>query len=849
MIARLRTRDAVTMKLSRSKAYPLSEVRVLNLGGIWAGRLTSMLLADQGADVIEVNRPHRQSRPEDALLSRGKRSVTIDLKDPKAHAQVFKLAVESDIVIDNLGLGRAANFGLDYASVRKENERSIYISIPGFSASSTQAQTTAWEGTVAASAGVYSDLNSSASILGEDPIFTSVPMASAYGGVHAATAASLAYFHLLRTGEGQFIEVALADAVLSSMAPLAMRIDGQPEQFDLPRVDKVMKDLAFPIIRDLNRYLTDKHKSDLKNYLRQFARPQFGHHHCSDGRQVFINAADHVHQARACLQVLGLLDQLVAEGMIVGSPLDEGGDGNNISSSTRLSPFWAARLGVLMSARFLTRSANEWQDELQAAGVPCSVVRTTKEWLEQPVGHESGCVATLDDPEYGTVWQAGRFITVEGLKVRSPDLAPSRKVSAEISWHERSTAMRPIPVADNKTSRILEGIRVLDLSNIIAGPAAARTLAEFGADVVRIDPPASQAGPRMTMWYGIDVNQGKRAVIVDLKSHKGRDILKHLVQDADVVLHNVLDKSTIGIGISYEQLRDIKPDIIVCQVSAWGGANGGPWKDFPAFDPVLQAATGITSRYGSPDTPTLHGIASCVDYITGFSAASGIAQALVARELGHGGAYVRTSLAMGAQLVQFPFVARATSESRMPEEPSGQNAVGYGTHYASYLSSDGWIFLAFRKTDVNIVAVALDASNSTYAAFASAIAGKSMHDIELAIAAVPQASVVKINRLDSIAAEPHEEDTVAKTIDLAFGSLTLAYRADHPSGYPTALPVPSWFRLQKTPVRRLCPAPSPGQNTISVLVENGFSMPEIQTLVDDGIIRTGWNALQHYLPR
>ena len=81
---------------------------------------------------------------------------------------------------------------------------------------------------------------------------------------------------------------------------------------------------------------------------------------------------------------------------------------------------------------------------------------------------------------------------------------------------------------------ILSGVRVLDLSNVIAGPVAARTLAEYGADVIRVDAPAPQAGPRMTMWFGIDVNQGKRATIIDLKTPDGREVLAEVKTDSDL---------------------------------------------------------------------------------------------------------------------------------------------------------------------------------------------------------------------------------------------------------------------------------------------------------------------------
>lgn len=829
---------------------PLSGVRVLNLGGIWAGRVASMLLADQGAEVIEINRPGKLVTLEDALLSRGKTVVELDFKIARDIAHTLELICNAHIVIDNLGAGRAARFGLDYETVKACQPGLVYLSLPGFSISSTERNVPAWEGTIAASMGVFTDLNANAAILGNNPIFTAVPMASAYGGVHGATAATLAYFHYLKTGVGQFVEVPLSDAVLSAMASLAMRIEGQPVQFDLPRIDKVMTEVAFPIFRELAPHLTGEHRAVLDGYLKKFARPQFGHHVCADGRQVFINAADHVHQAKTCLEVLGILDQLIAEGMVVGSPFDEGGEGNNISSSVRLNPFWTARLGKLMGERFLTRPAIEWLTALQQAGVPCSLVNTTDEWLDDRTAQQSGAVSVVNDPLMGLVSQVGRIVSIKGEGVASRPLVARQVSPRKAKWSDSNPQIQAAgfrPQGRNNTSNaapILSGIKVLDLSNIIAGPAAARTLAEFGAQVTRIDAPAPQAGPRMTMWYGVDVNQGKQALILNLKSERGQQIFAGLVKDADVVVHNFLDKSTTGLGISYEQLRAINPNIICCQVSAWGGSDGGPWRNFPAFDPVLQAATGITSRYGSSQKPALHGIASCVDYITGFTAAMGVAQALVARELGRGGSFVHTSLVMGAQLVQFPFVVKSEGKSRR-QEPQGQSATGYGPNYGLYEAADGWVFLACRAKDVDALADALGAQEVSVSAVADQIKNRSFSSLVTLVERFAQASVIRLAPLESLHVSPA---MLAAPMTLDLGSPRLSRNARHPSGYPTSLPAPSWFRLSRTPNQSLSPAPAPGHDSRSILANAGLDETQIQELLDAGVTRDGWHVLKHYLP-
>ena len=112
----------------------------------------------------------------------------------------------------------------------------------------------------------------------------------------------------------------------------------------------------------------------------------------------------------------------------------------------------------------------------------------------------------------------------------------------------------------------LEGIRVLDIATYIAAPYCATIMAEFGAEVIRIDPPAPQAGPFATMWFGIDVNQGKRAIILDLKTEAGRQAVAEMLVDTDVVLHNFLDRSAESLGIDYASLKALKPEIRVIGV-------------------------------------------------------------------------------------------------------------------------------------------------------------------------------------------------------------------------------------------------------------------------------------------
>ncbi|NPC59322.1 CoA transferase [Caenimonas soli] len=821
---------------------PLEGVRVLNLGGIWAGRVAAMLLADQGAEVIEINRPGRPPQKEDALLSRGKQTLTLDLKADAGRRVAWELVCGADIILDNLGPHRAASFGLDPAALCETNPHLVYVSIPGFASSAPEGELRAWEGTVNASVGVYTDLHATGALLGSDPIYTAVPMASAYGGVHAAIAAMVAFLRRLQTGHGQQVEVPLADALMSAMALLAMRIEGQPQRFDLPAIDKAMTEVAFPILRDLSAHLTSEHRTTIGQYLQRFAKPLFSHYRCADDRQVFVNALDHVHHSRACLEELGILNTLIAEGMVLANPYEESGAGNNIANAATMSISWARRVQQLMAQRFAAATADEWSVRLQQAGVPCAKVQTTAEWLEDAAAREAGCVDSVPGPD-GPRWQAGRFLSLDGPGVHSPELRRPIDACAAEGWSQRKPLPQPGTRAD-PNCRLLEGVRVLDLSNVIAGPVSTRTLAEYGADVIRVDSPAPQAGPRMTMWFGLDVNQGKRALILDLKSAKGREVLERLVRQADVVVHNFLDPSLEDIGLTEQQLSRINPNAICCQVTAWAGPRGGPRKDYPAFDPVLQAATGITSRYGRPDAPVMHGVASCVDYISGFTAALGIVQALVARALGQPVRSVQTSLAMGAQLVQFPYVAQGPVATH---EVSGQQQKGSAPWHSMYRTRSDWVFLACRQEVLVAVARALDATGAEQDAISKALANQDLDWIRGRLGRLP-VNVVPVSSLEALRIESLIAADSESPID-STGRSTPMVEFDHPAGYRTTLPLPSWSRGGAHPLKRLRPAPMPGAHTASVLGEAGYSGEEVEALFADGVVRNRWAVHQHYLPR
>lgn len=824
---------------------PLHGVRVLNYGGIWAGRVASLLLAEQGAEVIDINRPGSELSLETSLLGRAKTSVEINLKSPEGRDAIRKLISGANIVIDNLGVNRAAKFGIDYAQILELNKHVVYVSMPGFSKGDPMEHVAAWEGTIGASTGLFTNIPALGKLLGVPPKFSSLPMASALAGTHAAIASTLAFYHRLNTGVGQRIEVSLADSVLSAMAIHAMEVEKNPARYDMPPIDKVMTEVAFPLIRSLSGQLNSDHMEVISDYLDRFRNPLVGNYKCADGKLLFIHATEHISQTRNFLQALGLLDKLISDGMVLASPYADSFNGNNLCDSASLAPRWRKRLADEIASLLRSKNSDQWEEILRAARVPVTIVRTTQEWLNQKSFREAGIVACVDDPNFGMTLQAGRFVSIEGSEIKSPTLISTKINEARHGWS--STAA---PINHDKDHEdnigILNGIRVLDLSNIIAGPVAGRVLAEFGSNVTRIEAPSPVAGPRMTMWFGIDTNQGKRSLILDLKTNEGKKILSDLIKEADVVLHNFLDETAMSLGLLHEQLSSINPNIISCQISAWSGASGGKYKNDPAWDPVLQAATGITARYGTLEQPVHHGNPSTVDFITGYSAACGIAQALVARRLGRGGSHVRTSLAMGAQLIQFPFMVQADSVSTS-SEPSGQGVSGYGAHYRIYKSKNGWAFLACRIADLELVGNAFLAKNSSDAALAEAIISTDLEVLQRRLSCVEMASIVDVLTLERLRIE-NTSTNYPLSSDNKLKAPSKFARSHHPSGYVVTQLQPIWYRFEKTPVVKLTPAPLPGADTKTILQELGMGEQQISELLVKDVVRNSWPALKQYLP-
>jgi len=200
---------------------------------------------------------------------------------------------------------------------------------------------------------------------------------------------------------------------------------------------------------------------------------------------------------------------------------------------------------------------------------------------------------------------------------------------------------------------LLAAIRVLDLTNVLAGPFRGYQLAQLGADVIKLEVPGSgdlarQLGAdpllnrRLMGASFLAQNAGKRSVTLDLKREAGREVFLRLLATADVLLENFRPGVMDRLGLGYAQLKDVKPDVVYCAISGFG--QDGPLRDNPAYDQIIQGFAGVMSITGDEASAPLRAGFPIADTLGGITAAFAIAAALVRRERTGEGEFIDVSM-------------------------------------------------------------------------------------------------------------------------------------------------------------------------------------------------------------
>ncbi len=196
----------------------------------------------------------------------------------------------------------------------------------------------------------------------------------------------------------------------------------------------------------------------------------------------------------------------------------------------------------------------------------------------------------------------------------------------------------------------LDGIRIIDVSEVISGPLSTMILADQGADVIKVEPPTHGEESRMLANYRggmaalyMNCNQGKRSIGLNLKSGEGLAVLQQLVRDADVFVQNWRPGAAERLKVSESDLREINPDIVYASITGYG--DDGPYASRRGYDPIFQSFTGYVGAQLNPDVPIPDIVRNAVvDKATSYTLAQAITAALFARERGAPGQHVRVAM-------------------------------------------------------------------------------------------------------------------------------------------------------------------------------------------------------------
>ena len=212
------------------------------------------------------------------------------------------------------------------------------------------------------------------------------------------------------------------------------------------------------------------------------------------------------------------------------------------------------------------------------------------------------------------------------------------------------TTTTPTPPQPEGMDFPLDGVRVLDLSRVFAGPLCGQVLADFGADVIKVEHPGRgddtrdwgmRIGKTETTYYN-SMNRNKRSITVDLQTPEGVKIIHSLLPQCDVVIQNFKTGGAEKLGLGYEQLKAIKPDLIYCSVAGYD--SSGPEAKRPGYDLVIQAEAGLMAINGEASQPPLKFGVAAVDMMTGMYAAQAVLAALFRRERTGKGRHIEMAL-------------------------------------------------------------------------------------------------------------------------------------------------------------------------------------------------------------
>jgi crotonobetainyl-CoA:carnitine CoA-transferase CaiB-like acyl-CoA transferase len=803
----------------------LAGLRVIDLSWGIAGPMTAMLMGDHGADVIKIEPP--DGDPFRNLLGyrvwqRNKRSAVIDLHTEAGRDDLQTLLSTADVVIESFKPGTLEKLGLGCASLLQRHPRLIAVSITAYGRDTADANRPGYDALVAARVGLqweqrgwpegainhmlgrpdpFADLEIPYDwVQGparEGPLFAASHWPSLGAFFLASTGVSAALLARETTGAGQWVETSMMQGAMAGASGVWQRMENpDAEGFD--------------------------------TWILGSRSPK-GHFQCSDGRWVH----NWVPNPRFIMQASEGDKLNATPDLTVQNDPDRFGIGPE-------ELLVMAHYQPILAERMLRFPCDEWVNAAAIAEVTMQEARPVEVALTDPAMLADGCVIELNDPELGPIRQVGQTYSLSACPDAAARPAPALGAHTEevlVEARDRpKSAAQSAPGKANHAAP-LAGIRVLDLGLAIAGPFGTQQLADLGADVIKVNALWD------TYWHRTHIaymaNRGKRSIALNLKQAEARKILLDLVKTADVVQHNMRYDAAERLGVDYESLKKIKPDLIYCHTR---GHERGAREGLPGNDQTGACLAGVQHEDGGMANggKPMWSFTSFGDTGNGYLSAVGILQALYHRKRTGQGQYVDTSIVNACLLNTSGVIARSDGSGfERPRLDARQT--GFNAGCRLYETQDGWLcIVAATESHWDALFIALDLTELAQAFPDAATRREGDAAIAAAIAARLKAAPAAewLAKLDA-AEVPAEisSSTFSRAVfdDAALRDRKWTVAYDHPV-VGKLEQIGLLYSLSETPGVVQSPPLMVGDRTEEILLEIGYTPADVERLLGQGVI-------------
>jgi MYXO-CTERM domain-containing protein len=603
------------------------------------------VLADYGADVVWIEPPSGDPYRLElanfyAVNNRGKRSVALDLHRRSDHDTLVDLLGGADLFVHSWRPGVAERLGLAYGDLHQRLPGLVHTSISGFGPDESRRSMPGYESLVHAVVGTMGEQRGHR----DGPIYEGLPFASMGAASLAVIGSLAALYRREEDGVGRRVETSLVDGALAYLAMTWSDMD-----VPVPRTGASGK------------------------------RTVVGTVLCGDGSYLGVHTGA-VGAFGRLMEVLGVADRI--------PPSKDG-----LDMALQATPDELEFLEQEMPRIFASEPRSTWLERLLGADICAIPVLHPCEVFDERQAVHNHMVIEINDPALGPVQQVAPPARFSVTPAATPRPAPTPGEHTEEVLSRPPTPFRTA-AGDADLRPLLDGVKILDFGAYYAGPFASRLLADFGAEVVKIETLGGDPlrGQERVFPSG---HAGKKAISLDMKDADGQAIGLALAEWADVVQHNMRPGAAERLGLGYEQVRAVNPDVIYAYSPGWG--SQGPDFRRQGFAPMYSGYVGASFEVAGRGKPPVMPLGN-EDPGNGLLGAAGILMALLRRRRNGGGQYVEHPQ-LNATMTHLAHIVRRRDGTVIGAGSLDERQTGTGPLDRLYQTADGWVCVVARRDE------------------------------------------------------------------------------------------------------------------------------------------------------